>query len=268
MFDMRTIGRKIASLRKDKNMTQVELADQLGISYQAVSNWERGDSMPDIAKLLDLSKIFEITIDELLGNEQASKVIHDIIDDEPVDPKALGHDMLKFILPIMKPSKIKETFKNVDDLKFKELIMLIPYLETDEVDRLVKNLYEDDPTVSIVAFAPFMSQDALSGIVKAHVQKSDPFEMDHLAALAPFIEREVLDQVALKLYKDKGTSKIVPLAPFISKDVIKEIVNTEIDLGNYHKVVALMPFTGKGIDKVIFKSIKKAFKHEEDPTDE
>ncbi len=43
MFDMRSIGKEIAKLRKEKNMTQVELADQLNISYQAVSNWERGD---------------------------------------------------------------------------------------------------------------------------------------------------------------------------------------------------------------------------------
>lgn len=44
MFNMQKIGRKISELRKDKNMTQMELADQMGISFQAVSNWERGVS--------------------------------------------------------------------------------------------------------------------------------------------------------------------------------------------------------------------------------
>ena len=43
MFDMVKIGRKIASCRKKKNMTQMALADALGISFQAVSNWENGD---------------------------------------------------------------------------------------------------------------------------------------------------------------------------------------------------------------------------------
>ena len=51
MFDMQKIGRKISELRKSRNMTQMALADALGISFQAVSNWERGESMPDIAKL-------------------------------------------------------------------------------------------------------------------------------------------------------------------------------------------------------------------------
>ena len=42
MFSMQEIGKRILNLRKDRNMTQMDLADQLGISYQAVSSWERG----------------------------------------------------------------------------------------------------------------------------------------------------------------------------------------------------------------------------------
>lgn len=40
MFDMEQVGNNIAKFRKEKNMTQLELADKLGISFQAVSNWE------------------------------------------------------------------------------------------------------------------------------------------------------------------------------------------------------------------------------------
>lgn len=43
-FNMDQIGRKISNLRREQNMTQMELADKLGISFQAVSNWERGVS--------------------------------------------------------------------------------------------------------------------------------------------------------------------------------------------------------------------------------
>ena len=48
MFQMKNVGRKIAKCRKERGMTQMELANQMGISFQAVSNWERGSSMPDI----------------------------------------------------------------------------------------------------------------------------------------------------------------------------------------------------------------------------
>jgi len=57
-MNMQAIGRKISALRKERDMTQVELADKLGVTYQAVSSWERGNSMPDIAKLPDLSDVF------------------------------------------------------------------------------------------------------------------------------------------------------------------------------------------------------------------
>lgn len=51
MIDMNRVGKCIKNARTNKNMTQLELADIVGVSYQAVSNWERGNSMPDIAKL-------------------------------------------------------------------------------------------------------------------------------------------------------------------------------------------------------------------------
>ncbi len=69
MFNMNEIGRRIAELRKKADMTQLELADRLGVRYQAVSNWERGSSMPDIMKLPELASIFDTTIDKLLGEE-------------------------------------------------------------------------------------------------------------------------------------------------------------------------------------------------------
>ncbi len=42
-FDMHRIGQTIACLRRDHNMTQMAMADEMGVSFQAVSNWERGD---------------------------------------------------------------------------------------------------------------------------------------------------------------------------------------------------------------------------------
>lgn len=64
MFDMGRIGLNISRLRKDAGLTQMGLADRLGISFQAVSNWERGISMPDIAKLGELSELLNVSIDE------------------------------------------------------------------------------------------------------------------------------------------------------------------------------------------------------------
>ena len=57
MIDMNKVARNIKNARTKKNMTQLELADIVGVSYQAVSNWERGNSMPDIGKITAFHRI-------------------------------------------------------------------------------------------------------------------------------------------------------------------------------------------------------------------
>ena len=67
------IGTNIAKLRKEKNMTQEQLANLMGISYQAVSKWENGLSSPDVSSFPILADTFGVTIDELFGRERAAR---------------------------------------------------------------------------------------------------------------------------------------------------------------------------------------------------
>ena len=68
MFDTQKIGEKIAQFRRKKNMTQMELAEEMSVSFQAVSSWERGSTMPDISRLPQLCDTLGISIDQLLDN--------------------------------------------------------------------------------------------------------------------------------------------------------------------------------------------------------
>lgn len=61
-----TIGNRISKYRKEKGMTQEELAATLGVSSQAVSKWENDISCPDISLLPQLAKVLDVTTDELL----------------------------------------------------------------------------------------------------------------------------------------------------------------------------------------------------------
>jgi len=63
------IGNFIREIRKKNNLTQKDLADKLGITYQAVSKWENGKNIPDIALLKEISKMFNVDINELLEGE-------------------------------------------------------------------------------------------------------------------------------------------------------------------------------------------------------
>ena len=69
-MDLIKIGKFIANCRKDKKITQEKLAEKLYISDRAISKWERGLSLPDTDKMLELCDILDITVNELLNGEK------------------------------------------------------------------------------------------------------------------------------------------------------------------------------------------------------
>ncbi len=72
-MDQSKIGRFISECRKEKNFTQAQLAEKLGITDRAVSKWETGKSMPDISIMLDLCGTLGININELLTGERLTQ---------------------------------------------------------------------------------------------------------------------------------------------------------------------------------------------------
>ena len=66
-MEVQTIGKRITALRKEKGMTQEQLAERLGVSAQAVSKWEIDVSCPDISIIAELAKTLNVSTDELLG---------------------------------------------------------------------------------------------------------------------------------------------------------------------------------------------------------
>ena len=66
-MDLNTIGAYIAMLRRQRGLSQRELAERIGVSNQAVSKWENGDNLPDIALLLPLAELLHTTVDAILS---------------------------------------------------------------------------------------------------------------------------------------------------------------------------------------------------------
>lgn len=71
------IGNNIAALRKQKGITQEELANELGVSAQAVSKWENNSSCPDVSLLTDIADYFGVSVDSLLRSENET-IIEDV----------------------------------------------------------------------------------------------------------------------------------------------------------------------------------------------
>ena len=69
-MDQVKIGRFIAAMRRERGMTQRELAEALGLSNRTISKWECGDGLPELANILPLCELLGVTADELLRGER------------------------------------------------------------------------------------------------------------------------------------------------------------------------------------------------------
>ena len=76
------LGKKIAELRKKNNLSQEELAEKVGVARQTISKWEIGDTTPDINQVKIISKIFNISIDELVDNDINNLIVEKISNTE------------------------------------------------------------------------------------------------------------------------------------------------------------------------------------------
>ena len=75
------LGERIYRFRTEKNLSQGDLADRLDVSRQSISKWENNNAVPDLEKIIKLSEIFEVSLDELVKGEITVKKV----EEEPID---------------------------------------------------------------------------------------------------------------------------------------------------------------------------------------
>jgi transcriptional regulator with XRE-family HTH domain len=94
------IGERITALRKEKNISQAELASRLGVSRQAVSKWEQGLSAPDTNKLILLAEILETEVEYLATGvkpEPTSVVLNVVETVERVEEKVVVKEVIRHV---------------------------------------------------------------------------------------------------------------------------------------------------------------------------
>ncbi|MDF7639413.1 helix-turn-helix domain-containing protein [Lactobacillus sp. ESL0791] len=85
---MDTLNERIRNLRLKKNWSQEELAEKMDVSRQSVSKWENGDAQPDLDKVVQLGKLFNVSLDTLLAGK----------DNEQEDTKSVNNEQASFYL--------------------------------------------------------------------------------------------------------------------------------------------------------------------------
>ena len=94
------IGNRITELRKEKNISQTELASLLGVSRQAVSKWEQGLSSPDTAKLIQLAEVLGTEVEYLATGthpEPSSVVLNVVETVERVEEKVIVKEVIRHV---------------------------------------------------------------------------------------------------------------------------------------------------------------------------
>ena len=76
-MDQAKIGAYLKELRKEKGITQEELAEKLGVSGRTISRWETGFNMPDISLLVEIAEFFDVSIPEIIKGERKSEIMNE-----------------------------------------------------------------------------------------------------------------------------------------------------------------------------------------------
>ena len=279
MFDTVKVGRIISQKRKEHNMTQMQLADALGISFQAVSNWERGNSMPDISKLPELAELFGCSIEELLGGGASAGNVEKLAKGEG---QGLSLGEIAEVAPVLTPevldeavesacrgetpsaacgdSSLQEGAEESEEEGFDEDIE--EELEDDfdeDIEEEIEDEEDDEEDEEeprrFHAFWKRTGRGArahirdgktvyILGAEKSGEKRKDKAKnkrLKELVMLAPFLSSARLSELVEELRGEGYTvSELVPLAPFLSEEDLDALAElAEADGG---ELAALAPF--------------------------
>lgn len=265
MFDTVKVGRIISQKRKEHNMTQMQLADALGISFQAVSNWERGNSMPDISKLPELAELFGCSIEELLGGGASAGNVEKLAKGKG---QGLSLGEIAEVAPVLTPEVLDEAVESArrgtpdacddsslqegaegesDDEDFDE--------DIDEEDEEGEYEEDEEEPRRFHAFWKRTGRGArthirdgktvyILGAEKSGEKRKDKDKckrLKELVMLAPFLSSERLRELVEELRGEGYTvSELVPLAPFLSEEDLDALI--ELAAADDGELAALAPF--------------------------
>ncbi|NIK78975.1 transcriptional regulator with XRE-family HTH domain [Paenibacillus castaneae] len=238
-MNMQKIGAFISVLRKNKDFTQAELASNLNVSHQAVSKWERGESLPDIGLLPILANHLDITVDELLNGQPALMPVHStsILEEAAADfsfaweanatapsseqtsqqPITLEH--IVSLAPFLAKETLETMVEGMDGgVNGHALNGLAPFIGRKTLERLVGQMSKDSIDMrQVTGLAPFLGEDVLEQLVDLTAEESIDWEV--IQALSPFLGGTALSQLAHKANSNAvpDAANLIGLAPFLDQ---------------------------------------------------
>lgn len=265
MIDNIQVGKTIAKLRQNKNMTQQQLAAALSVSHQAVSKWETGAALPDVQTLVALTRLFGITIEQLLEGE----VLEDRVEpprpaspfDEPI--QNIGNFVNNIVNGLFRTDRKEAEDDGAEDaaveaeeqaeeaasaeapeaepFDVQTLYQMAPFMSKAAVDELLLENRDKLTPADIARFAPYASQECLEKLIQTNDAQLD---WDVLRKVAPFLRRDMVDNLARAAAKGRRT---------VRRAMDQSGINTD-DLGRTVQDVGQK--IGEGVEKALRRASK------------
>lgn len=226
MIDNKLVGQAISAMRQDAGMTQQALASCLNVSHQAVSKWENGTALPDVMTLLEISKLFGVTMEQLLSGEIPSRMEKETpIREQPIE--------------------LKLDLNPLSDRVQKAI---------DEAEAAVSENAENEPAQEPEA-------PAEEEIPTARYEADDGIDIDKIISMAPFMSRKAIDEMALR-YKGKCDARqLSRLAPFVSAETLEKLIMNNDSEINWDTLRRLAPFMKREAVDALTMAVAKGEKY-------
>ena len=239
MIDNKIVGRKIASMRQESGLTQQQLAAMMNVSHQAVSKWESGQTLPDIQTLLELTRFFGLTVEQLIADPE----------EIPAEDAYTGAENADTISEESAPVEAESEGSNMN---LQQLLQMAPYMSKETVEQIVLELEEPLTANQIARIAPYIRPECLEKLIERHHPE---FTWESLRRIAPYMRREAVDALAKDVASGKET--IRPASENINK-ALGDLGKAFDDLGHdmKHAVKKGLRF-GKNVLKEVSSALSE-----------
>lgn len=211
------IGQYLQKIRKSKHMTQSEVAKQLNVSPQAVSKWECNDSMPDIALLPEIAKLYNIGIDDILTPKDTNEPLDNVNYHKIISEMNRVIDNRVF-------HKLLQEFKaagSVKDLSVPPEIFM--FLNNQQKEQLFTRLFEmKDYGIIIDDIIPYTNLTQRMFIIQKILEKKD---YEALESLIPFTPKSMRTKILKQLLNEHQFLFLEKMLPFLNHEHKDMIIN-------------------------------------------
>ena len=207
-MDISGVGSFLKTARKNKHLTQSYVADRLGVSAQAVSKWERGENLPDIAFFPDIAEIYNVEVNEILAAGQVSikrtsfeedlKKVQKRLDDviENLFDIDGYEDILEDILPYANSGQRLKILQQVLEIRDYEILeIIVPYMTNNMKTEMLHWFLDEEEYEEIENIIPIFTRKQ-KDIIVSHFKQylPDPEIVDNFV---PFFDKKQREELCV-----------------------------------------------------------------------